>query len=146
MAFLDEIGKTISGAGQNAVKQAKEVTEISRLTAAINENRSNIAKINQQIGETYFSLHAVDPEKELVGYVEEELKIIAENEELQSQLLYLRGQQKCPECGAILSKDAFFCAACGSKIIPRGMKECPQCGKMIKKDSAFCTQCGFPFN
>ena len=145
MAFFDEIGKSISGAGQSAVKQAKEVAEITRISAVINENRSRITDINKQLGEQYFSLHAEDPEDGLAELVNEEKRNISENEELQEQLIILRGQQKCPSCGTILSKDALFCASCGSKIVPKGMKECPQCGKMMKEDSAFCTQCGFAF-
>lgn len=146
MTFFDEIGKSISGAGQNAVRQAKDVAEITRLSAAISENRNRIADINRQIGEQYFSLHLDDPEEEFAEQIENEKRMIAESEELQDQLLQLKGQQKCPSCGAILSKDDVFCAACGSKIIPKGMKECPQCGKIMKEDSAFCTQCGFAFN
>ena len=64
MAFFDEIGKSISGAGQSAVKQAKDVAEITRISAAINENRSRIADINRQIGEQYYSLHTEDPDCE----------------------------------------------------------------------------------
>lgn len=146
MAFFDEIGKSISVAGQSAVKQAKDVAEISRISAAINENRSRIADINRRLGEQYFSLHAEDPEEGLAELVNEEKKIIAENKDLEEQVIQLRGQQKCPSCGTILSKEAQFCASCGTKIIPKGMKECPQCGKIMKEDSAFCTQCGFSFN
>lgn len=145
MAFFDEIGKSISGAGQSAVKQAKDVAEITRISAAINENRSRIADINRQIGEQYYSLHTEDPEEELAELVNEERKILAENKDLEEQVIQLRGQQKCPSCGTILSKDALFCAACGTKIVPKGMKECPNCGKVMKEDSAFCTQCGFRF-
>lgn len=143
MAFLDDFGKSISGAGQTAVQQAKDVADITRLVALVNENKSRISTINRQIGEKYYELYREAAGAEFADLVRKETELLSENADLEEQLMLLRGQQKCPSCGTIISKDATFCSHCGQKIVSQGMKECPQCGKVIREDSAFCTQCGY---
>lgn len=145
MAFLDDFGKSISGAGQTAVQQAKDVADITRLIALVNENKSRISTINRQIGEKYYELYREAAGAEFADLVRKETELLSENADLEEQLMLLRGQQKCPSCGTIISKDATFCSHCGQKIVSQGMKECPHCGKVIREDSAFCTQCGYAF-
>ena len=54
----------------------------------------------------------------------------------------------CPNCGASLSEDAIFCAACGAKIeVPQeaaspAQNVCSNCGAPLEQDAKFCTQCG----
>ena len=146
MAFFDELGKSISGAGQSAVKQAKDVADITRLSALLSENKSQISVINRQIGEKYFELFREAAGDEFTELVEKEKELLADNAGLEEQLMLLRGQKKCPSCGAIIGKDVMFCGNCGLKMIPQGMKECPECGKVLREDSAFCTQCGHAFD
>ena len=79
MAFFDELGKSISGAGQSAVKQAKDVADITRLSALLSENKSQISVINRQIGEKYFELFREAAGDEFTELVEKEKELLAEN-------------------------------------------------------------------
>ncbi len=145
MAFFDDLGKSITGASQTAVQQAKDVADITRLSALLSENKSRISLINRQIGEKYYELFREAAGEEFAELVGKETELLIENANLEEQLMLLRGQQKCPSCGTIISKEATFCSHCGQKIVSQGMKECPKCGKVIREDSAFCTQCGYAF-
>ena len=78
MAFFDELGKSISGAGQSAVKQAKDVADITRLSALLSENKSQISVINRQIGEKYFELFREAAGDEFTELVEKEKELLAE--------------------------------------------------------------------
>ena len=50
---------------------------------------------------------------------------------------------KCPQCGADVSKRARFCSKCGHGA-PNGWFKCPQCNNWVGNDSNHCPHCNHP--
>ena len=73
MAFFDELGKTLSMAGQAAVQKTKDVTETTRLNMTISEEEKNIKSLYLQIGELYASIHGNDYESDFSALMETSL-------------------------------------------------------------------------
>ena len=51
---------------------------------------------------------------------------------------------KCPNCGAQINDDSFFCTECG-RPIPQG-SVCPHCGASVNEGDVFCQNCGRKVN
>ncbi|MCW5549289.1 MAG: zinc ribbon domain-containing protein, partial [Opitutaceae bacterium] len=49
--------------------------------------------------------------------------------------------QRCPNCGKAVSKDAEFCNACGCPTAT-SWSNCHRCGSAVGADSKFCWKCG----
>ena len=61
----------------------------------------------------------------------------------------VKGMQRCPRCGAEISKEFAFCNFCGAAIpvnerneAPADGVQCPKCGAVVEKGMRFCTACG----
>ena len=50
----------------------------------------------------------------------------------------VKGEKKCPHCGAVSTEDNAFCPACGKPLT----KTCPHCGSKQDAKNAFCGNCG----
>ncbi len=149
MAFFDDLGKKISQAGQSAVQKTKDMTDIARIHAAINEEEKKIEARYYQIGKLYAVLHAKDPEPEMVAAVEAVLESAGKIAEYRKQIQTIRSIVVCEKCGAQLSDQALFCNNCGTRIAPMGQEEadriiCKGCGKPLAPGTRFCGGCGLP--
>lgn len=152
MAFLDNVGKALSQAGQDAIQKTKDIADISRLNSTISEEEKNLVNQYQQIGKIYSQLHKNDYEDCFASYilsVEESLKKI---EQCKAELIVLRDIAICPKCGAEQSAKVLYCNTCGGpmpktlaqSIPPEGSVKCNNCGAFVNKNMKFCTTCGLP--
>lgn len=150
MAFLDNLGKKVTEAGQKTIQKTKELSEISKLNSIISDEEKRINNFYSQIGKLYISLHHDDCEEDFSGMIsmidESETKI----KEYQKEILNIKGVQHCEKCGAEIQRDAAFCSSCGTttpKIQLIDMDEfvkCGDCGELVKRGMRFCTSCGKP--
>ncbi len=51
-------------------------------------------------------------------------------------------ENKCPDCGNAISKDAKFCPLCGHQQLVLG--QCVNCSKNLPPNARFCPKCGHP--
>ena len=130
MGFFDDLGKRVSDVGQRAVQKTQEMSEVARFNSMITQNESKINDIYYQIGKLYANVHKNDAEEDFVGMVN-------------------KGMQRCPRCGAEISKEFAFCNFCGAAIpvnerneAPADGVQCPKCGAVVEKGMRFCTACG----
>lgn len=146
MAFLDDLNRKISQAGQ----KAKDFSDSARINSLINEEEKKINAYYHQVGKLYVSLHTSDYEPEFDGV----MAAIAESEktlkDLRSQLQLLKGVKKCPQCGGDVVLNSAFCPTCGFRM-PQEEKQsdlirCDSCGQFVAKNLRFCTFCGKPIN
>lgn len=157
MAIIDEIDRTLSNLGKNAMKKAKDVSESARLSGIIREEEEKQRAIFMRIGE-YIYENEPDELNEQVkewcdGISASRVRII----QIREQLRRLRGMARCPQCGATVAADSAFCSVCGKHLDINVLKEeseqkettdiiCSNCGRAIEGDSAFCTYCGTRIN
>lgn len=148
MGFLDNIGKTISDAGQGAIQKGKEMADVAKYNSLISDEEKKSAGIFEQLGRKYVEVKGDSPEDIFKEYIEA-LKISEEKvEEYKKKVVELKRISKCPSCGAEVSSDSLFCAVCGAKMkVPAeqgegNLKYCEACGAVIPNGSKFCTSCG----
>lgn len=149
MAFLDDLSKKLTQAGQTAVQKTKEMTDIARINNMIAEEERVINNCYSKIGKLYVSLHGADYEDvfaELCSAVQRsDLRI----QEYRKQIEAIKNAGRCPKCGSEIVNGAAFCSACGTSLQKGEQTQddshyCAGCGAVISADACFCTSCGKP--
>ena len=149
MAFLDDLSKKITQAGQSAVQKTKDMSDIAKINTAISEEERKINNAYFQIGKMYVSLHGANPEPSFAGLItavkEAEQKIVA----YRSQIQNIKGIARCSQCGAEVSNSVAFCSACGASMYVKednpsqpSVAYCTNCGAGLAEGVTFCTACG----
>lgn len=149
MGFFDDLGKRVTDAGQRAVQKTQEMSEVARINSLISQNESKINNTYYQIGKLYVNIHGNDGEEDFAGMVATVAELEQQNAEYRKQIQDVKGVQRCPKCGAEVSRGVSFCSSCGTAMPKIESKEplidgvkCPKCGAMVKKGMRFCTSCG----
>lgn len=146
MGFLDNIGKTMSKAGQSIAQKSKDVVDTAKLNSAISDEQKKITTAYEQIGKLYVERHSDSPEPDFVEYLDAIKASEAAIEECQQKLKDLKGVTLCPACGAEVNADSMFCPSCGNRMHTEQPKAqeptCPNCGAVLTPGSKFCTSCG----
>lgn len=146
MGFFDNIGKTLSNAGQTIAQKSKDVVDTAKLNSAISDEQKKITTAYEKIGKLYVERHADYPEPDFVEYIDEIKASENAIAECQQKLKDLKGVTVCPACGAEVTNESMFCPNCGNRIRTEQPKPqgsvCPNCGAPLTPGSKFCTSCG----
>ena len=151
MAFLDGIGKKLSQTGQDVMKKTRNFADSTKLTGMIADEERIIQSLYPQIGKAYYELHKNDPEYALSELVAAVNGAFARIEQLNDQIAAINGNQKCPNCGALVPENGMFCNTCGAKMPPKVVAAppvaaaticCSNCGSQIPAGQRFCIYCG----
>lgn len=143
MAFLDKITKVT----QDAVRGAKDMTDVARLNSLISEEQKKIDMLFNQIGRTFYESHEGDVPEAFVDLFtsvkEAKEKIESYNEDIKK----IKGSKTCAKCGASNPSTSSFCISCGAPMEPQNetaatQKFCTSCGTPIEPGAAFCLSCG----
>ena len=97
----------------------------------------------------YVGIHSNDAEEACADMVKNAVELAKQNDELRIKIQDVKGMQRCPRCGAEISKEFAFCNFCGAAIpvnerneAPADGVQCPKCGAVVEKGMRFCTACG----
>lgn len=154
MGFFDNLGKTITDAGQGAIRKGKEMADAAKYNSMISDEEKLISSAFEEIGRKYFEMKGDAPEEEFASAVEAIRQSQAKITEYQNALKQLKGTRKCPSCGAEVPSESSFCPVCGAKLeagpiqsvqpVQEDVLHCSNCGATISAGSKFCTFCGTP--
>lgn len=112
MGFLNNIGK--KGA-ETTTRIAKE----GKLRLKINENKSKIKDLYQEIGKKVYEKHIREEDINLKEYLQNELAnlddLSKEIENARMEILRLNQKKLCNNCFEQIPKNAVFCPKCGEK-------------------------------
>ena len=150
MAFLDNVSKKLTQAGQGALQKTKEIADSSRLNSAIANEEKQLNNFYFQIGKLYAQLHSSDYEESFASYMTAVNEALARIDTYQAELQALRAVTKCPQCGTEVPNTSMFCNSCGTPIpkaapaVPADCVVCTSCGSFVNKEMRFCTNCGVP--
>lgn len=112
MGFFNDIGKKGAEATSKIAKEGK-------LKLKINENKSRIKDIYQQMGRLIYEKHIREEEINIKENLQEQLKRIDELsqtiENARIEILNLNHKKLCSKCYEEISEDAVFCPKCGEK-------------------------------
>ncbi len=115
MAFIEKMGDTLFNMGKDVSQKAKDMSGIAKLKLNIRAKEDFVKAQYMEIGKAYYERHRGEetPEQERFDLIDEALEAI---EEMEMQILELKGARKCPGCGAETSDTAEYCSVCGTKL------------------------------
>ena len=116
MALWENLSRKASMVAENAVQQAKDLSEQVKLRGQIADEEKTITDSYTQIGKQYAELHPEDYEEVFAGWFAAIENAQRRAEVLRGQLRDLKGVALCPRCGAEVAADASFCSACGAPM------------------------------
>jgi ribosomal protein L32 len=112
MAFFDDVKKF----GKNLADKGKDAIEVTKLNSQINGEKEKIKEMYLKIGEQVYEAYKAGTETSYGESCAQIAEIEAKIKELTDKVLELKNAQKCPNCGAEVSKGTAFCSKCGTKI------------------------------
>ncbi|MCC8120395.1 MAG: zinc ribbon domain-containing protein [Oscillospiraceae bacterium] len=118
MAFLNNLGKKITDAGQGVAQQTKNFTDVARLNSTISDKEKSISQLYAAIGKNYYDQHKNDEESPEKEKLEQITALLAEIDQCRTQIQEIKGVAVCPSCGAEVAQGAAFCSACGANLKP----------------------------
>ena len=150
MAFLEQLGKKLSDAGQGVAQQTKNFTDVTRLNNAISDKEKAISQLYSVLGQAYYESHSKDPSAEEQETIASINALFAEIVECAEEIKQIKGVAKCPGCGGDVPLSSAFCPSCGTKIVREAdaapseaaTRTCPGCGAQVPAGNLFCTSCG----
>lgn len=152
MAFIEQLGKKITGAGQGVAQSGRNAMDVARLNSLISDKKKLIAQDYAILGEAFFMAHRNDPEPEFPELMSALNTLFADVDKAEADIKQIRGVVRCPSCGTDIPIGSAFCSVCGAAIpaetapaVPAGSRQCPQCGKVVPEDNKFCSGCGYRF-
>ncbi len=151
MSVFSNIGKNISNKGKEISRKAKVMSETSSLNNIIKGEECKIDTQYKLIGKMYFEKYSSSPEQEFKPAIESIKNSMEKINETQQEILKIKSQFCCPECGTSFKNDAVFCSKCGAKLPEKPkpqtlaasqLKKCANCGNALNPEAVFCNFCG----
>lgn len=110
--FFDKVGDAFEKGGKKFSDKAKQVSDVTKTQMDIKKAKDALAEKYIVLGKLYFEEHKDDSVEEVqsVAAAKQQIEI------LEKQLAVLKGEIKCPVCGAMVPAEYDFCPKCGAKI------------------------------
>ena len=152
MDFLNEFGKRFSSVARSVSGGSKEPAEVTRLTGELREAEAALEKLYARYGQLCFDGFSGGKEAEgLATRIRAGRLQVAELTEKRDAA---RDYKRCLSCGAVHSREAKFCSACGKRLPDAAPKPepvavgeyCPDCGALREGDAPRCPVCGAYFD
>ena len=155
MAFFDELSKKINGVTATAAQKTKEMSEVSRLNAAMNDEETRKNNAYYQIGRLYCEKHSEDFEEGFEAFINAVKESENRINDIKAQIRVVKGISSCKNCGEDIQRGVAFCSSCGTPVLPVEVEvkvevepetiTCQNCNATAAKGMHFCTNCGCPF-
>ncbi len=119
MEFFDKITKKATETYKGAAEKTGKIAKEAKLKLKINENKSKINDLYQEIGKKVYQKHTANEELCIKKDLEEECAKIdilsSEIETYHKEILNLSDVKVCVNCKEPMDKDARFCPKCGTE-------------------------------
>ena len=119
MEFFDKLTKKASETYKGAAEKTGKIAKEAKLKLKINENKSKINDLYEEIGRKVYQKHAETGEVCIKKDLEEECAKIdilsAEIAKYHKEILELSDLKTCIKCKEPMDKNAKFCPKCGEK-------------------------------
>lgn len=119
MEFFEKLGKKATDTFNSAGEKANKIASDTKLKLKINDCKSKINDIYQNIGKKVYQKYIVDGNLDIKEELTEELAKISELtdeiENYEQQRLELADMKQCNNCKNKIEKRYKFCPECGSE-------------------------------
>lgn len=119
MEFLDKLTKKATETYKGAAEKTGKIAKEAKLKIKINDNKSKINDLYQEIGKKVYQKHTANEELCIKKDLEEECAKIdilsSEIETYHKEILELSDAKVCVQCKETMDKEAKFCPKCGAE-------------------------------
>lgn len=119
MEFFDKLTKKASETYKGAAEKTSKLAKEAKLKMKINDNKSKIDDLYEEIGKRVYQKHIADEELNIAEELAEECKQIDElSEQIEGyhrEIVELSNGKICANCKEEMSKEAKFCPKCGTE-------------------------------
>ena len=119
MDFFEKLGKKATETFNSAAEKTNRIASETKLKFKINDCKSKIKDLYQDIGKVVYQKFVLDGELEVKEDIEEQLSKISDFtnqiEEYEMQILELRDLKQCDSCKNKIDRSAKFCPECGAE-------------------------------
>ena len=119
MEFFEKLTKKASETYKGAAEKTGKLAKEAKLKIKINENKSKINDIYEEIGKKVYQKHTSNEEVCIKKDLEEECAKIdilsSEIDSYHKEILELSNVKACTNCGEHMAKEAKFCPKCGTE-------------------------------
>ena len=119
MDFFEKLGKKATETFNSAAEKTNKIASEAKLRIKINDCKSKIKDIYQDIGKIVYQKFVLDGQLEVKEDIQEQLSKIKEYtdqiEEYEKQILELTNLKQCDNCKNKIDKNAKFCPECGAE-------------------------------
>lgn len=119
MEFFDKLTKKATETYKGAAEKTGKIAKEAKLKLKINENKSKINELYQEIGKKVYQKHTSEEEVCIRKDLEEECTKIdilsSEIETYHKEILSLSDVKVCVKCKEPMDKNAKFCPKCGEE-------------------------------
>lgn len=119
MGFFDKIGEKATEVYNTTAEKTTKITKEMKLKSNINDNKSKMDKIFQEIGAEIYKKYKNEEQINIQQDFSEQLYQIdiyqAENEVALEEIRALKGLMLCENCKKEINENARFCPFCGTK-------------------------------
>lgn len=119
MEIFDKIGEVASQTYKYTAEKADKIARETKLKMKMNENKSKIETLYNEIGEAVYRRHIAatlnkeNLDEEIKNACEEIDRISKEIEQQNNEILNLKDRKQCPNCHEKIDKEAKYCSNCG---------------------------------
>lgn len=118
MDFFNKLGKKASETYQVTKEKTVKFSEEMKLKSKINEAKNKITDLYEEIGQcvyNQFKTNLEEGKQEIENKCVEIAKQFDEISKLEAQILALKEEKKCVQCGEEINKNDVFCSRCGKE-------------------------------
>lgn len=117
MEIFDKIGEVATQTYKFTTEKADKFAKETKLKMKINESKSKIETLYNEIGETMYRIHTNGNSPEAEETVENSCKEIDEIAkqiiQMSDELLKIKCKRQCSNCHQEIDRDAKYCPNCG---------------------------------
>ena len=156
MEFFNDLSKRFSNVAKSVTEKTKDGMEVTRIASDLRIQNNALEQLYTELGKVCYALRMGEGDSEQAEALSERIqRTRARIDELTAQRDAIRDVRRCPGCGAVMTREARFCSACGRRMPedapqtedkgPGDAEYCPDCGAQRKSDERYCTVCGKSF-
>lgn len=126
MEFFNKIGDIASKTYKKTSKKTGEIAKEAKIKMKMNENKSNINNLYQEIGKIiykkYLNKEEANIQEDLDSYCKKIEELSQEIEKYQQEVLSMKNKRICENCYTEIELTAKYCPNCGFEQ-PEEIKE-----------------------
>lgn len=138
MDFFEKLGKKATETFNNAGEKANKIAEDTKLKFKINDCKSKIEDLYQDIGKKVYQKYVLDGNLDIKEHIQEELTKISEYtdqiEEFEKERLDLADKKQCVNCKNTIERNAKFCPECGAEQPEESIQEVEVVGEISEHE------------